>query len=254
MGLGAWFWVMLSLRGAITFIGLLVAFVFAAMSFIFLHIFLVGCVFAPPSKVLVVLIHFSQIARILELCQHGDPIAAGVCILLLFRAHCQIKINCRLFSAAVTLVLQCNGPCVVRLAFALLACCVPLFPPKERAEDVDIVTTSNAAKLAVASNAAERALFHELTEVIERMERELSPTFQGQPQARADPAFPAQLSQNQMVTVPRDGLCLCHACIAAYDAEQWCVSHGEEGWRNQGTRSEEEAEEQQAKLFLADVV
>ena len=124
-------------------------------------------------------------------------------------------------------------------------------------------TASNAAKLALlqdaakfstASNAAKLALLQELTESIERMEQELSPTFEGQRLAKPNPAFPAQLSQYQMVTVPKDGLCLSHACVAAFGAKHWLASHGEDGWRNQGTRSQQEAEEQQAKRFLASVV
>ena len=105
------------------------------------------------------------------------------------------------------------------------------------------LNASFAAKFATASNAAKFALLQELTESIERMEQELSPTFEGQRLAKPNPAFPAQLSQYQMVTVPKDGLCLSHACVAAFDAKHWLASHGEDGWRNQGTRSEQEAEE-----------
>ena len=97
-------------------------------------------------------------------------------------------------------------------------------------------------------------MLQELTESIERMEQELSPTFEGERLAKPKPAFPAQLSQYQMVTVPKDGLCLSHACGAAFDAKHWLASHGEDGWRNQGTRSQQETEEQQAKRFLANVL
>ena len=98
------------------------------------------------------------------------------------------------------------------------------------------LNASFAAKFASASNAAKLAVLQELTESIERMEQELSPTFEGQRLGKPKPAFPAQLSQYQMVTVPKDGLCLSHACVAAFDAKHWLASHGEDGWRNQGTR------------------
>ena len=81
------------------------------------------------------------------------------------------------------------------------------------------LNASFAAKFATASNAVKLALLQELTESIERMEQELSPTFEGQRLAKPNPAFPAQLSQYQMVTVPKDGLCLSHACVAAFDAQ-----------------------------------
>ena len=80
------------------------------------------------------------------------------------------------------------------------------------------LNASFAAKFATVSNAAKLALLQELTDSIERMEQELSPTFEGQRLAKPNPAFPAQLSQYQMVTVPKDGLCLSHACVAAFDA------------------------------------
>ena len=110
------------------------------------------------------------------------------------------------------------------------------------------------AKLATASHDAKHALLEELSEVIERIEREQSPAFQGLRKTKPDPAFPAQLGEAQMVTVPCDGLCLCHACIGAYHAREWREEHGEKGSCIAGKCSQQKAEEHQARCFLAHVL
>ena len=124
----------------------------------------------------------------------------------------------------------------------------------ERDEDADMATASNATKLASESNDAKCALYQELRHVIQRMEWEQSPAFTGEQHTKPDPAFPAQLSQPQIITVPCDGLCLCHACIAAYHAREWRDEHGEKGYRIRGSRSQQRAEEHNAHCFLAHVV
>ena len=65
--------------------------------------------------------------------------------------------------------------------------------------------------------------------------------------------FPPQLPA-QMITVPPDGLCLSHACIAAFHSKKWRDEHGETGYRLGEIRSEEQAEERQAGCFRAQVV
>ena len=113
---------------------------------------------------------------------------------------------------------------------------------------------SNAAKLATASPDAKNLLLQELKQVIERLEQKQSPASRALPQRRADPTFPAQLAQPQMITIPKDGLCLSHACVAAFDAQKWRDEHGENGYRIGENRSEEQAEEHQAHCFRAHVV
>ena len=114
--------------------------------------------------------------------------------------------------------------------------------------DVSIVT-----KLDSTGYDAKLALLRELKETIERLEHEQSPDFQGERRGKPHPAFPPQLPQAQLVTVPCDGLCLSHACIAGYDAQQWHAEHGEKGCCV-ANRSQEQAEEQQAKCLRAHVV
>ena len=70
----------------------------------------------------------------------------------------------------------------------------------------------------------------------------------------AHQAHPAQLPGAQMVTVPPDGLCLSHACIAAFHAEEWREEHGEKGYRIGGKRSQQQTEDEQARCFLAHVL
>jgi len=113
---------------------------------------------------------------------------------------------------------------------------------------------SNAAKLAAANPDAKNLLLQELKQVIELVEQEQSPESRAVPQRRPYPAFPAQLAQAQMITIPADGLCLSHACIGAFHAQKWRDEHGEKGYRIGENRSEEQAEEHQAKCFRAHVV
>lgn len=110
-----------------------------------------------------------------------------------------------------------------------------------------VVASDSAAKPATASDAAKHALLQELSQAIDRME-------QGQHRTRPDPAFAAQLPHSQIVTVPCDGLCLCHCCIAASHAEEWRDDHGEKGNRIRGNRALQQAEEVQAGHFLAHVL
>ena len=86
------------------------------------------------------------------------------------------------------------------------------------------------------------------------MERESAPTFVGTSQRNPDPEYPAQLSERQQVTMPPDGLCLSHACIAAGDARRWLAEHGEQGFRHPGDRTQEILEEELAKAFRQHVV
>ena len=114
-------------------------------------------------------------------------------------------------------------------------------------EDDDIAAASSAARPATASHVAKHALLQELRQAIDRME-------QGQQTTRPDPAFPAQLPHSQLVTMPCDGLCMCHCCIAASHAEEWRDDHGENGYRIRGSRALQQAEEVQAGSFLAHVL
>ena len=107
---------------------------------------------------------------------------------------------------------------------------------------------------AVSRDAEKLALLEELKESIQRMERESAPTFVGTSQRNPDPGYPAQLSERQQVTMPPDGLCLSHACIAAGDARRWLAEHGEQGFRHPGDRTQEILEEQLAKAFRQHVV
>ena len=107
---------------------------------------------------------------------------------------------------------------------------------------------------AVSRDAEKLALLEELKESIQRMECESAPTFVGTSQRNPDPGYPAQLSERQQVTMPPDGLCLSHACIAAGDARRWLAEHGEQGFRYPGDRTEEILEEQLAKAFRQHVV
>ena len=84
---------------------------------------------------------------------------------------------------------------------------------------------------------------------IEFAEQEQSPESRAALQRRPAPLFPAQLPQPQLITVPPDGLCLSHACIGAFHAQKWRDEHGEKGYRLGENRSEEQAEEKQAKCF-----
>ena len=70
-------------------------------------------------------------------------------------------------------------------------------------------------------------------------------------ETRAELAFPPQLREAQMITVPPDGLCLSHACVAAFHSKTWRDEHGETGYRLREIRSEEQAEERQAHCFRA---
>ena len=115
-------------------------------------------------------------------------------------------------------------------------------------------TTSNAAKLAAPSNTPKNLLLQELCEVLERLKKQQLPTSQPLEERRTDPAFPAQLCEDQMITVPADGLCLSHVCIAAFHARKWGDEHGEGGYRIRGDRSEQLAEEQQAHRFRSQVL
>ena len=106
----------------------------------------------------------------------------------------------------------------------------------------------------VSRDAEKLALLEELKESIQRMERANAPTFVGPSPRNLDPEYPAQLSERQQVTMPPDGLCLSHACIAAGDARRWLAEHGEQGFRYPGDRTEEILEEQLAKAFRQHVV
>ena len=117
-----------------------------------------------------------------------------------------------------------------------------------------LAPASNAAKLATASPAAKNLLLQELKQVLEHLEQEQSRASRALEQRRADPAFPAQLPQAQVITVPADGLCLSHACIATFHAQKWRDEHGEKGYRIGENRSKEQAEEQQAHCFRSQVV
>ena len=108
---------------------------------------------------------------------------------------------------------------------------------------------SNAAKLATANPEAKNLLMHDLKLAIELAEQERSPESQAVFPRSPVPFFPAQLAQPQLITVPADGLCLSHACIAAFHAQKWRDEHGEKGYRFGENRSQEQAEEQQAKCF-----
>ena len=57
-----------------------------------------------------------------------------------------------------------------------------------------------------------------------------------------------------MIAVPPDGLCLSHACVAAFNLKNCRDEHGETGDRLREIRSEEQAEERQARCFRAQVV
>ena len=105
-----------------------------------------------------------------------------------------------------------------------------------------------------ASDDATLSLLQELGLVIKRTEQQMLPTCHEQHRRRPEPAFPAQLPEAQIVTVPCDGLCLCHVCIASYDAQEWCDQHGEKGYRVGHNRSQEQAEEHQARGLLAQVL
>ena len=117
-----------------------------------------------------------------------------------------------------------------------------------------LATGSNAAKLATANPEVKNALMQDLQLAIEFAEQEQSPESRAALQRRPAPLFPAQLPQPQLVTVPPDGLCLSHACIGAFHAQKWRDEHGEKGYRLGENRSEEQAEEKQAKCFREYVV
>ena len=111
-----------------------------------------------------------------------------------------------------------------------------------------------AAKLEAADANAKTGLFQNLKLAIEFAEQEQLPESTAVPPSRAAPSYPAQLAQLQLVTVPPDGLCLAHACIASFHAQRWRDEHGEKGDRIGESRCEERAEEQQAQSFREAVV
>ena len=113
---------------------------------------------------------------------------------------------------------------------------------------------ADAAQLATANPEVKNARMQDLELAIEFAEQEQSPESRAALQRRPAPLFPAQLPQPQLITVPPDGLCLSHACIAAFNAEKWRDEHGEKGYRLGENRSEEQAEEKQAKCFREYVV
>ena len=57
-----------------------------------------------------------------------------------------------------------------------------------------------------------------------------------------------------MITVPPDGLCLSHACVAAFHLKKWRDEDGDTGYRLRKIRFEEQAEERPARCFRAQVV
>ena len=117
-----------------------------------------------------------------------------------------------------------------------------------------LATGSNAAKLATANPEMKNALMQDLRLAIEFAKQQQSPESRAALQRRPAPLFPAQLPEPQLITVPPDGLCLSHACIGAFHAQKWRDEHGEKGYRLGENRSEEQAEEKQAKCFREYVV
>ena len=102
-------------------------------------------------------------------------------------------------------------------------------------------------------------VLRELMQSIIALEQMESPESLALQQTRAPPvlpppAFPPQLAKDEMISVPPDGLCLSHTCVAAFHAKKWRDEHGETGYRRRQLRSEEQAEERQARCFRAQVV
>ena len=85
------------------------------------------------------------------------------------------------------------------------------------------------------------------------MEQILSAESLALEQTRAELAFPLQLPEAQMITVPPDGFCLSHACVTAFHSKTWRDEHGETGYRLGEIRFEK-AEERQILCFCAQVV
>ena len=73
-----------------------------------------------------------------------------------------------------------------------------------------------SGKLPAAIPEARTAVLEELKLAVEFAEQEQSPELQSGRPSRPAPVFPAQLEQSQLITIPPNGLCLCHGCIAAF--------------------------------------
>ena len=53
----------------------------------------------------------------------------------------------------------------------------------------------------------------------------------------------------QEISMPPDGLCLSHSCVAAFDANAWRETHRNDGFRSDGNRVVEQVEVAMAKLW-----
>ena len=112
--------------------------------------------------------------------------------------------------------------------------------------------TSSAAQPAIsqASNAPQRQEYTCLHASIQRLLAELSSAdelgvAQLRPSGRASPHLPVP----QEISMPPDGLCLSHSCVAAFDANAWRETHRNDGFRSDGNRVVEQLEVAMAKLW-----
>ena len=152
-GFVAYCWLSLALCFAVTFSGILA--MLKLLFFIYMYSMLTRiCVqLSPPGfaglqnlqdirKTLCLLLRAVLSARLLYLSLHGDPVASGAIMLMLARAHCQLSISCRLWSAAFAAAAQGDIPCSGRVLWTVLAWCVPLLPPAQSASDVQMPSLS----------------------------------------------------------------------------------------------------------------
>ena len=111
--------------------------------------------------------------------------------------------------------------------------------------------TSSAAQPAMSqASSAQRQEYTCLHASIQRLLAELSSAdelgvAQLRPSGRASPHLPVP----QEISMPPDGLCLAHSCVAAFDANAWRETHRNDGFRSDGNRVVEQMGVAMAKLW-----
>ena len=182
-GNAAYFWLTLALCFAITYSGNLAMLTLSFFIYMWsVHALICVHVLAPRlavlhnlqgcCKMLCLLLRVVQSARLLYLSLHGDPVAFGASMLMVARAHCQLRISCRVWSMVLVATAQGDCSCHERALWTVLAWSVPLLPPAPSAGDVQVPSVSASSAAEASPHNAAALVFSDVPSLLEAQVQE----------------------------------------------------------------------------------